>query len=73
MEHDLYKNIEDIYMCTDFKILKVKVPIIFFGTEGFSARRDRTYLSLTLRVARHMTLLGLNDQRLNPDWLKLLA
>jgi hypothetical protein len=30
-------------VCTDFKMLnegKVKVPIIFFGTVGFSPRRD---------------------------------
>jgi hypothetical protein len=27
-------------MCADFERVKVKVPIIFFGTEGFSARRD---------------------------------
>jgi hypothetical protein len=40
MEHDLYKNIGDIYVCTDFEILKVKVPIIFLGTVGFSLRRD---------------------------------
>jgi hypothetical protein len=40
MEHDLYKNIGDIYVCTDFKILKVKVPIIFLGPVGFSLRRD---------------------------------
>jgi len=44
-EHDLYKNIGDIYMCADFERVKVKVPIIFFGTEGFSARRDGRYLS----------------------------
>jgi len=25
-------------------MLKVKVPIIFFGTQGFSARRDGRYL-----------------------------
>jgi hypothetical protein len=44
IEHNLYKNIGDIYVCTDFEMLKVKVPDIFFGTEGFSARRDRRYL-----------------------------
>lgn len=30
-------------MCIDFKMLKVKVPMIFFGTPVFSARRDRRY------------------------------
>jgi hypothetical protein len=27
-------------VCKDFLVLKVKVPIIFSGTEGFPARRD---------------------------------
>jgi hypothetical protein len=31
-------------VCTDFKGLQVKVPIIFFGTPVLSARRDRRYL-----------------------------
>ena len=26
---------------TDFKMLEVKVPISFSGTQGFPARRDR--------------------------------
>jgi hypothetical protein len=30
-------------VCTDFKMLKVKVPIIFFGTPVFSVRRDGRY------------------------------
>jgi hypothetical protein len=38
-EHDIYKNMGDIYVCTDFKMLKVKVPIIFLGTVGFSLPR----------------------------------
>jgi hypothetical protein len=32
-----------IKVCTDFKMLQVKVPIIFFGTLVFSARRDGRY------------------------------
>jgi hypothetical protein len=40
MEYNLQKIIRDIEVCIDFKILKVKVPIVFFGTQGFSARRD---------------------------------
>jgi len=27
-------------VCTDFKMLKVKVPIIFSGTWGFPLHRD---------------------------------
>jgi hypothetical protein len=30
-------------VCTDFKMLQAKVPIIFFGTPVFSARRDGRY------------------------------
>lgn len=29
MKHNLYKNIKDINVCTEFKMLKVKVLIIF--------------------------------------------
>lgn len=35
MKHDLYKNIEDIDICTEFEMLKVKVPIIFLGRNVF--------------------------------------
>jgi hypothetical protein len=45
MEHNSSKIIGDIKVCTDFKMLKVKVSIIFFGTQGFSARRDGRYIS----------------------------
>jgi hypothetical protein len=31
-------------VCIDFKILKVKVPIIFSGTQVFPACRDEHYL-----------------------------
>ena len=30
-------------MRTDFKMLEVKVPIIFSGTKGFPLRRDGRY------------------------------
>ena len=45
MEHDFYTNIRAIDVCTEFDMFEVKVPIIFFGTPGFSARRDGRYLS----------------------------
>jgi hypothetical protein len=31
-------------VCIDFKMLKVKVPIIFSGTQGFPACRDGRYM-----------------------------
>ena len=40
-EHDLYNNIGDFDVCIEFEMLKVKVPINFFATVGFSARRER--------------------------------
>jgi len=40
MEHDLYKNLGDIDMCREFDMFKVKVYVIFFGTVGFSLRRE---------------------------------
>jgi hypothetical protein len=43
MEHDLYKNIGYVYIYMEFEMLKVKVPIIFLGTVGFSPRRDGRY------------------------------
>jgi hypothetical protein len=39
-EHNLYKKIGDIDLCVEFEMLKVKVPIIFLGTVGFSPPRD---------------------------------
>jgi hypothetical protein len=40
-KHDLYNKIMgDVDICTDFKMFKVKVPIIFLGTVGFSLRRE---------------------------------
>jgi hypothetical protein len=41
MEHDLYKNMGDIDVRTEFEMLKVKVSIIFLGTAGFSPLRER--------------------------------
>ena len=39
-------------MCTDFKIVQVKVPVIFFGTLVFSACRDRRYISRLPLITR---------------------
>jgi hypothetical protein len=39
-EHDLHKNMGDIDVYTEFEMLKVKVPIIFLGTVGFSLPRE---------------------------------
>jgi hypothetical protein len=43
-EHDLYKIIGDINVCAEFEMLKIKVPIIFLGTVGFSPPREGRYL-----------------------------
>jgi len=39
-EHDLYKAIGNTGVCIEFELLKVKVPIIFLGTVGFSLPRE---------------------------------
>jgi hypothetical protein len=36
-EYNLKENIGDIEVCTNFKMLKIKVPIIFSRHVGFSA------------------------------------
>jgi hypothetical protein len=41
VEYDVHKIIICVDVCIEFKLLKVKVPIIFLGTVGFSLRRDR--------------------------------
>ena len=46
-EHNLLNITIDIKVCTDFKMLKVKAPIIFFGTQDFSAHRDGPFISPT--------------------------
>lgn len=43
IEYKSQHIIRSIEVCIDFKIFKVKVPIIFSGTQGFPARRDRRY------------------------------
>ena len=43
-EYDLCKILGCIDMGRVFDVSKVKVPLIFSGTEGFPARRDARYL-----------------------------
>jgi len=43
MEYDLYKSLGDVDMCRKFDMFEVQVPIIFFGTVGFSPHRDGRY------------------------------
>jgi hypothetical protein len=40
MEPDLYIEIRDIDLCKDLEMFKVKVPIKFLGTMGFSLCRE---------------------------------
>lgn len=39
-ENKLYKNNRLINRCKKLEIFKVKVPINFLGTQGFSLRRE---------------------------------
>jgi hypothetical protein len=36
MKYDLHKNIGYADVCTEFEMLEIKVPIIFFGTQGWT-------------------------------------
>jgi len=38
--HNLYRNIVNIDVYTEFELLEVKVPIIFLGMAGFSPLRE---------------------------------
>ena len=50
-EHNIFKNIRNIDMYIDFEMIKVKVPMKFLGTAGFSLRRDGHYsLSIQKRM-----------------------
>ena len=67
-------------------MLKVKVPIIFFGTQGFSARRDGRYfickftLSMLPLGALFMRLLKIHEINIDiqsatdhmNDWVPIL-
>jgi len=52
--HNLYRNIVNIDVYTEFELLEVKVPIIFLGTAGFSPPREGCYrvgeISCTYRL-----------------------
>ena len=52
VEYNSEEIIGDIKVYIDFKKLQVKVPIIFFGTPGFSARMDGRYKS-TFQLLLH--------------------
>jgi hypothetical protein len=39
--------IVSINVCTDFELLKVKVPLKFLGTVGFSLRREGRYFGMS--------------------------
>jgi len=68
-------------VCTDFKVFKVKVPIIFFGTQGFSARRvfrhagidvSRSAVVPQIQVVRRTALqnyTSYHDYTVKPDYV----
>ncbi len=39
-EHDRYVYLAETHNGSGFDMFEVEVPVGFFGTEGFSARRD---------------------------------
>lgn len=48
-EHNGYKNLVDFDVCREFGMFEVKVPVIFFDTEGFSAHRDGRYFNFLVK------------------------
>jgi len=39
IEHNLYKIVRDIKLCTNFKIYQIRVPLVFFpGTGSFGTQ-----------------------------------
>jgi len=68
MEHDLYTNIKIIDVCTKFDMFGVKVPIIFFGTVGFSPRRDGRY-----KNNRSFILFSESDFPIQGDYFSLAS
>jgi hypothetical protein len=60
-------------VCTNFKILKVKVPIIFSGTQGFPARRDRRYIDKNFLNLRGKDLRCLTRRFVSPQATSLDA
>ena len=43
-------------MCRDFDMFEVKVPIVFFGTQGFSAHRDGRYIINSIYTSSTLTI-----------------
>jgi hypothetical protein len=56
-------------VCTDFKILKVKVPIIFFGTQGWTLL-DSFHIAFVDLVG-HFTRLNDLNRRVEVHHLQL--
>ena len=70
-EHNLYKNMGDIDVCTEFEMLKVKVPISFLGMVGFSPLgRDVSFLSF---IALYQSMYDCPDRCLVSNWPRVLA
>ena len=67
MEYNLKENIGDIKVCTAFKMLKVKVPIIFSRDVGFSATQGWTLLHLIGCSAR-VNVTEIFENGLNPSY-----
>ena len=63
MEYAVYKVIGDLDLCTEFEMLKDELPIIFFGTVGFSPPREgegRQLLFFSVSLLNPLPLFNLN-------------
>lgn len=50
--HDLYRNMGNANVCTEFRLLDVKVSIVFLATVGFSPSRDGRYILQRWAIAQ---------------------
>jgi hypothetical protein len=52
IKHDLYKTISNIDIYIKFKLVKVKVSIVFLGTIGFSLPKGDIIYGMVLRISK---------------------
>ncbi len=56
MQYNMSKIIGDVMVCTDFKMLEVKVPISFSGTQGFPARKVFRHAGIDVTLVAYLCL-----------------
>ena len=47
LSHSLYRRVKILEICTDSKLFQIKMPVVFLGSEGSSARREDASTSVS--------------------------